>query len=194
MKFSVKIKLLIAAGTEKTCETFRKMLDDKEFEIETVTTASRIKELDLDLFSVVFFSLPLADESGIRLIDELPADISPPVCVIVRADIPETALSRLTKNNVYILRRPVSRSNLVLAAEFLSSFYGKSAGMRARISELERKNDEIKLMSRAKLVLIETRGMTENDAHRYILRRAMNSQSSLDEVCRDIIEEGCDAV
>lgn len=192
MKRSVKRKILIAAGTEKTCTTYKEMLGENNYEITAVTEAAAVRALDPDDFSVFFISLPLADESGIKLLDELAGKAEVPICAVVRPDIPEKAHNRLVKDNAYILKRPVSRSNMLLAAELLSSFYGKSAGMRARISELERKNDEIKLMSRAKLVLIETRGMTENDAHRYILRTAMNSQSSIDKVCRDIISEGSD--
>lgn len=185
----MKKKILVCAGAEKACEMFREMLDNAVYDITTATTVSAIREHDLEIFSVIFFSLPLADESGIKLIDELAADSSPPVCVIVRPDIPESAMNRLIKDNAYILKRPVSRSNLQLAAELISSFYGKSAGMRARINELERKNDEMKLMSRAKLLLIEKKGITENDAHRYILHRAMNRQMSIDEVCKEIIGE-----
>ncbi|MBQ3841540.1 MAG: ANTAR domain-containing protein [Ruminiclostridium sp.] len=190
----MKKKILIAAGNEKACRTYSEMLGENEYEITAVTEAAALRALDPDDFSVFFISLPLADESGIKLLDELAGKAEVPICAVVRPDIPEKALERLVNDNAYILKRPVSRSNLVLAAELLSSFYGKSAGMRARITELERKNDEIKLMSRAKLVLIETRGMSENDAHRYILRTAMNSQSSIDEVCRDIIAEGSDDV
>jgi len=183
----VKKKILISAGTDKACETFREMLDNGVYEITTATTVSAIRSMDIEMFSALFFSLPLADESGIKLIDELATDSSPPVCVIVRQDIPDKAVERLIRDNAYILKRPVSRSNITLAAELLSSFYGRSADMRARISELERKNNEMKLMSRAKLLLIEKKGMSENDAHRYILHRAMNRQMSIDEVCREII-------
>ena len=190
----MKRKILIAAGSEKTCATYTEMLGSSNYEITSVTEAAAIRALDPDEFSVFFISLPLADESGVKLLDELAGKAEVPICAVVRSDIPEKAHARLVKDNAYILKRPVSRSNLLLAAELLSSFYGKSADMRARISELERKNDEIKLLSRAKLVLIETRGMTENDAHRYILRTAMNSQSSIDEVCRDIISERSDNV
>ncbi|MBQ9382958.1 MAG: ANTAR domain-containing protein [Ruminiclostridium sp.] len=189
----MKRKILIAAGTEKACEMFREMLGNGVYEITTATEVSEIRAYDLENFSALFFSLPLADESGIKLIDELATDSSPPVnvpvCVIVRQDIPDKALERLTKDNCYVLKRPVSRSNITLAAELLSSFYGRSADMRARISELERKNNEMKLMSRAKLLLIEKKGMSENDAHRHILHRAMNRQMSIDEVCREIIGE-----
>lgn len=186
----MKKKILICAGTERACETFREMLDNGVYEITTATTVSEIRDHDLEMFSVLFFSLPLADESGIKLIDELASDSSPPVCVIVRQDIPDNALERLIKDNCYILKRPVSRSNITLAAELLSSFYGRSADMRARITELERKNNEMKLMSRAKLLLIEKKGMSEDQAHKYILRQAMNQQLSIDEICREIINGG----
>lgn len=186
----MKKSILICAGTEKTCETIRELLDGGDYDITAVTTVSAVRELDIEMFSVLLFSLPLADESGIKLIDELASDSSPPVCVIVRHDIPEKALERLIKDNAYVLKKPVSRSNLTLAAEFLSSFCGKSAGMRAKINELERKNSELKLMSRAKLVLIGNNGMSEEQAHGYILRQAMNRQMSIDEVCRRIIDAG----
>lgn len=185
-----KKKILICAGTEKICGKLTELLDAEAYDITAVTAASEVKELDTGIFSVMFFSLPLADESGIKLIDELASDSSPPVCVIVRPDIPDNALERLVKDNAYILKKPVSGSNLTLAAELLSSFGGKSADMRARISELERKNNEMKLMSRAKLLLIEKKGMSEEQSHKYILRQAMNRQMSIDEICREIIGAG----
>ena len=185
----MKRKILIAAGTEKACEVFREMLDNGAYEITTATTVREIRDNETEMFSVLFFSLPLADESGIKLIDELAGDSSPPVCVIVRHDIPDKALERLIKDNCYVLKRPVSRSNILLAAELLSSFYGRSADMRARISELERKNSEMKLMGRAKLLLIEKRDMSEEQAHKHILRQAMNKQMNIDEICREIIGE-----
>ncbi len=185
----MKKQILICAATEKACETLKEMLGSELYDITTETAASAVREHDLEMFSVLFVSLPLADESGIKLIDELASDSSPPVCAIVRADLPEKAIERLYADNAYILKRPVSRSNVLLAAELISAFYGKSADMRARISELERKNDEIKLMSRAKLLLIEKKGMSENDAHRFILHRAMNRQMSIEAVCHEIIDE-----
>ena len=79
-------KILISAGSERTCKTFREMFDNDVYEITTATTVSAIRALDIEMFSALFFSLPLADESGIKLIDELASDSSPPVCVIVRQE------------------------------------------------------------------------------------------------------------
>lgn len=53
---------------------------------------------------------------------------------------------------------------------------------------LQRKIDEIQLVSRAKLLLMEKLGNTESDAHRFIEKQAMDLRKTRAEVARGIIE------
>ena len=184
----MKKNILIAAKTEKICTLYKEMLDAEEYAVTMMTDAGSIRFLGLESYSAVIISLPLSDETGVKLIGELNEKYQIPIAAVVKADISDTILGKLVEENAYVLRKPVSRSSLALAAYLLSSFSRNSANLRARIAELERKNNEVKLMSRAKLLLIGEKGMTEDQAHKYILRQSMNKQISIDRVCREIID------
>ncbi len=181
--------ILIAARTDIACKAYAEMLDNSMFRITEMSDAGAIRFLDLNAFSAALISLPLADENGISLIEELHEKYDTPLGVLVKPDINEIQLKKLAAANAYILKKPVSRSNYVLAAYLLTSFSDNNADMKERIKALERKNSEIKLMSRAKLLLMQSKGMSEDDAHAYILHRAMNKQMSIDAVCKEIIKE-----
>lgn len=48
--------------------------------------------------------------------------------------------------------------------------------------------DEIRLVNRAKLILIKMRGMTENEAHRFIVKTSMDRCVKKRAVAEDIIK------
>ncbi len=66
--------------------------------------------------------------------------------------------------------------------------------MRARLlrlnaekDTLQEKFDDMKLVNRAKLLLMERLKMTESEAHRYIEKQAMNTGSRRRQVAENII-------
>ena len=48
--------------------------------------------------------------------------------------------------------------------------------------------DELKVVSRAKIMLVE-KGMSESEAHEYIIREAMNRGLTKRQVAEDIVED-----
>ena len=186
---TVKKNILIAAKSEKICDIYKGSLNEDLFSATIMTDAASIRFLDLNAYSAAFFFLPLSDENGLKLIPELCKKTDIPFGVIVNPDISEKVNEKLSESNVFVLKKPFSRSDLSLAAELLARFYEKQQTFRDKIKSLESKNDEIKLMSRTKLLLIEKLNMSENEAHSYILHRAMDSQKSIAAVCKEIISE-----
>jgi AmiR/NasT family two-component response regulator len=55
-------------------------------------------------------------------------------------------------------------------------------------SELLRRIDDLRVINRAKLILVSHLGMTENAAHKYIEKRAMDSRLSKREVAEGILK------
>lgn len=69
-----------------------------------------------------------------------------------------------------------------------------SAATRRRLQRLERRNEslkekmnEIRIVNRAKWILIRERGMDEEEAHRYIEKTAMDTRSARKEIAEEII-------
>ena len=53
----------------------------------------------------------------------------------------------------------------------------------------EEKLNELKIVSRAKILLVEKKGMTEDEAHRHIGKRAMDAGVSRRRIAEEITEE-----
>ena len=185
----MKKNILIAAKSEKLCGTYSSALDESVYSATELTDAASIRFLDLSAYCAAFFVLPLSDENGLKLIPELCKKTDIPFGVIVNPDVSGKVREKLPQENVFVLKKPLSRSDFSLSAELFIMFREKQLMVRDRIKALEDKNDEIKLMSRAKLLLIETEKMSESDAHSYILHRAMDDQISAAAVCKEIISE-----
>ena len=63
----------------------------------------------------------------------------------------------------------------------------KVGALEKEASSLQRKMEEIRLVNRAKLVLMEHLNMSEAQAHRYIEKSAMDSCTKRSEVAETII-------
>ena len=60
--------------------------------------------------------------------------------------------------------------------------------MEEKQTAVEEKIDEIRLVNRAKWLLIECLGMTEPEAHRYIEKQSMDRRVSKREVAQAVIK------
>ena len=78
-------------------------------------------------------------------------------------------------------------SDLEIALPQLLALCSRLRSLRAQTNTLRRKLDDTRLVSRAKLLLMSRFKMSENEAHRYIERTAMDSGEKLREVAESII-------
>ncbi|MFR4008733.1 MAG: ANTAR domain-containing response regulator [Christensenellales bacterium] len=62
-------------------------------------------------------------------------------------------------------------------------------GLQSENDRLQKKIMEIRLVDRAKCLLIENRGMTETEAHRYVEKQAMDLRITRREVAERILEQ-----
>ncbi len=65
----------------------------------------------------------------------------------------------------------------------------KKEAMREKPKDMKTKLEEIKIVNTAKMLLIEHKHISEDEAHKYIEHRAMNFRKSKVKVASEIIEE-----
>ena len=78
---------------------------------------------------------------------------------------------------------------LATILEIHSKYNKKVDILNNEVRKLKNKADELKNISKAKVLLINNLNMTENDAHKYIQAIAMNTQKTLLSVSKEIIKE-----
>lgn len=65
------MRVLIAARTTESAEALARFLTAPDAEIRTASDGMTIRAIDLSGFDLIFLSIPLAGESGVRLLAEI---------------------------------------------------------------------------------------------------------------------------
>lgn len=94
----------------------------------------------------------------------------------------------IKNRGIFLLPEKAADEVIIQAVRFCIHARGEVNHLRRRLNETERQLSEIKLLNRAKCVLIQCLKMTENDAHKYIQRQAMSQRVPQTEIAKDILK------
>ena len=153
---------------------------------ENVSAAKRaLAERDFDF---VIVNSPLPDEDGLRFSVDACGRPNTVVLLLVRSEQYPEFFDRAAEFGVFTLAKPLSRPSVTLALDWLSSARERLRQTEKKVLSVEEKMDEIRLVNRAKWLLIRELGMTEPDAHRYIEKQAMDRCAPKRRVAEEIIQ------
>ena len=138
-------------------------------------------------WDAVVINAPLGDESGVEWAIELAHQSAAGVLLLVKADIAEAVAARLRDDGVLVIPKPVARPLFDQALGYALAMRGRLLAVHAERERLEKKLGELRLVSRAKCLLIERKGMTEDQAHRWMEKMAMDTRQTLAAVAREIL-------
>jgi response regulator NasT len=88
------------------------------------------------------------------------------------------------------LVKPFQRTELLPAIEMALGRFEEMRALDDQVKSLEERLEVRKLLDRAKGMLMDESGHSENDAFRWIQRRAMHRRQGMGDVAREIIEKG----
>ena len=138
-------------------------------------------------FDLVVINSPLPDDSGLRLAVDLCRQKDIVALVLVKADYYGAVYSKVAEHGVYVLAKPISKAMLSQAVDWMSTTQERLRQLEKKAASIEEKMQEIRLVNRAKWLLIDQLKMTEADAHRYIEKQAMDSCTSKKVVAEEIV-------
>ena len=140
-------------------------------------------------YDLVIINGPLPDEQGLQLALDAADQCSASILLVVSSEIFEDAQERLTDHGVLVLAKPFSLGRLDKAIRFLLAVQNRRHLLEKRIRTVEEKMEEIRIVSRAKLLLVEKRKMTEEEAHRWIGKQAMDHGISRRRAAENLLDE-----
>ena len=181
-------RVLIAGANDRTFDSLRELLPPGSYEAPLrAGSAGEVKrmllETDVDL---VILNAPLRDEFGTQLALNLAQD-NLCVLMLVPAESFDAVCYKVEDEGILTLSKPVSRSGLLGAIKLLTAMRGKLRKLDRQNQALQEKMQDIRTVNRAKWLLIEIKRMTENEAHYYIEKQAMDMRLSRREVAENII-------
>lgn len=181
-------RVLIAGANDRTFDSLRELLPPDSYEAPLrAGSAGEVKrmllETDVDL---VILNAPLRDEFGTQLALNLAQD-NLCVLMLVPAESFDAVCYKVEDEGILTLSKPVSRNGLLGAIKLLTAMRGKLRKLDRQNQALQEKMQDIRTVNRAKWLLIEIKRMTENEAHYYIEKQAMDMRLSRREVAENII-------
>ena len=138
-------------------------------------------------YDIVIINAPLPDDFGLRLAISTCTDSSSGVLLLVKNDLYNEIYTKAMPYGVLTLSKPTNSQLIAQSLRVLCATRERLRQMEQKQMSVEKKIEEIRLVNRAKWLLIECLGMKESDAHRYIEKQAMDLRISKSEMAEYII-------
>lgn len=183
-----KVRVLVAGSGDKVFEFISELLPPSGFEpLVRAGDAGEVRRLLLDApVDIVIINTPLSDEFGVELALDL-AEGATGVMLLVKNELYDQVCYKVEDSGVLTLGKPMSRQGFYSAVKLLCAMTARLSKMEKANRTLQEKMADIRVVNRAKWLLIEHHHMTEQDAHYFIEKQAMDTRLSRREVAENII-------
>jgi len=151
---------------------------------DVVEAKKALAEVEFDL---VLINAPIGDESGESLAKAIAQKLASQVILIVREEVFDTACKACEGDGVLTVAKPINKTALNSALSLARAAQNRLKRFQSENQRLKQKIDDIKITDRAKLILISVLKMSEQDAHRYIEKHAMDMRESKRSIAEGII-------
>ena len=181
--------VLIVSASEKFQSSILSLLPESSY--SPIITAASVGEAERDRnqrdFDFIFINSPLPDDAGIRFAVDCCRAGGTVAVLFAAAALYEQVLARVAEHGVFVLPRPIPRDAILRGLNWMTAARERLRSYEKKVQPIEEKMEEIRLVNRAKWLLISELKMSEADAHHYITHQAMDRCASKRAVAEEII-------
>ena len=182
--------ILIVSATDKFTSAFADLLPETRYSpihtAASVNAAERI--LAEKTFDFVIINAPLPDGIGTRFAIDTCTSKQSAVLLLVKSDIHAGIHDKVVEYGVFTLSKPTSKPTMIHAFSWMESARERLRQFEKKSLSIKEKMAEIRLVNKAKWILISELKMNEPDAHRYIEKQAMDRCVTKQTIAEEIIK------
>ena len=180
-------KILIAGKNQQVCESIAALLNGQEVSTVNVTDGVHMRCMDVSGFDAVIISTPLADEFGLDLTAELRGKTKAAFIVLTKSEIADEVQNKIKFTGAFVIGRPCGKAALLQAIRFADLAGENMKRLEQENVQLEKQLEDVKVVSRAKACLMQYLNLTEEQAHRFIQKQAMDMRKTQRAVAEDVL-------
>lgn len=141
-------------------------------------------ENDVDL---ILINTPLTDEFGHEFAMHACQSTTAGVLMLVKADLADSVSERVENDGVFVIAKPISRVTFYQTLHLVNASRMRVYSLQKENRRLRQRIEDVRIIDRAKCMLIAERHMSESAAHSYIEKKAMDSRQPKREIAEEII-------
>ena len=181
-------RVMIVSGSDKLYAYLSGVLPPADFSplLQAHSAGEAKRTLQHTPADILVIDLPLPDESGTDFALSM-AEQSIGILLVVKSELLDKTAYQVEDSGVLTLAKPNSRQAFYSAFKLLAALSVRLQRMETQNRSLQEKMADIRVVNRAKWLLIERMHMSERDAHYFIEKRAMDARASRREVAESIL-------
>lgn len=185
----IQHSILIVSSSDRFALLVKRSLKNY-ITIDTAKSSSLARRYILEKdYALVVIDSPLPDETGEDLALDITERRDASVMLVAPEEISGFVMENAADHGILVVRKPAPAGQIDKAIRFLSAVQNKMARLKQKTRKVEEKLEESRAVSRAKLLLVEKKGFTEESAHKFIGKQAMNRRVSRKRIAQRIIED-----
>ncbi len=181
---------LIVSSVIKATEFIKQQLS--EFSVERIVIATSVSEarrlLNEQDFDIVIINSPLKDETGERLSRDITSKYKSQVALLVNADFYDDVSRKVEDFGVITVSKPINRNIFWFSLKLAKASHKRLSMIQNENAKLISKIEDIKIIDRAKHLLVSYLNMSEEEAHKHIEKQAMDGRITRRAVAERILK------
>ena len=171
-----RYSVLLVSSSPKFNESMLALLPENRFyPVAAVSDVSSARRRLLESkYDIVIINAPLPDDFGTRLALNICDNSATGVLIFLPAEHYPDINGRVSPFGVLVLPKPATSQAVSQSLQLLCGTRERLRRMEQKTASIEEKMEEIRIINRAKLLLMEQLKMTEKEAHRFIEKQAMD--------------------
>ena len=182
--------ILVVSATDSFTSAFADLLPEtRYYPVHTAASVSVAKRvLSEKTFDFIIINSSFPDDTGIRFAIDTCTTKQTAVLLLVKSDIHAEIHDKVAEYGVFTLPKPTSKPTMIHALNWMESARERLRQFEKKSLSIEEKMAEIRLVNKAKWLLISELKMNEPDAHRYIEKQAMDRCIAKRAIAEEIIK------
>jgi response regulator NasT len=181
---------LIVSCTSKSVTFFSEILKASGvYKITVLRSAGEARRHLLDNeYDLVIVDAPLTDESGENFSCSVASKDMSQVILVVKTEHFNQISAACEEDGVLTISKPVNTDFFWAALSLAKSASNRIKRIQAENTKLKQKIEDIRIIDRAKCQLISYLNLSEQEAHRFIEKQAMDLRSTKRSIAEEILK------
>lgn len=181
---------LIVSSTDSSAALFVELLNGASvFQHVILQSCGEARRMLLEReFDIVIISAPLKDESGEALSVDIASKGMSQVILVVKNEFYDEVAAATENEGVLTISKPVNKLMFWAALKLAKAAQARVNRINKENKKLKKRIEDIRVVDRAKYILFSHYKMSEEEAHKYIEKQAMDMRVTRREIAENILK------